>query len=137
MKKQNVVLIYSIYFPECGDRCTIARPTLGLNLFVEKKGSFTPLSSICYDCKSTHNIMCRLKKSEEYLPIWHGALMFGRDKEKLVETWNEYHRVHLACGVIDFNNDEEALKRVIEECNNNPHPEVCYNILKAKMYEQF
>ena len=137
MKKQNVVLIYSIYFPECGKGCYGIRPTLGLSLFVEKENTFKPLSIPYGAFKSHNNIFARLKKKDEYRPLWHGALMYGRNKDKLLETWNEYHRVHLACGVIDFNNDEEALKGVIEECNNNPHPEVCYNILKAKMREQF
>lgn len=138
MEKQNVVLIYSIYFPECGNKCIVTRPTLGMSLFIEKKKSFTPLSPFRYACKkSAHNIMCRLNKSDEYLPIWHGALMFGRDKEKLIKIWDEYHRVQLASGAVDFNNDEETLKEVVEDCNNQRSPEIYYNILKVKMQEYF
>lgn len=137
MKKQNVVLIYSIWYPECGNRCTTTRPKLGLNFFVEKEKSFKPLFAPRFIYKSAHNIMCRLNKSDEYLPIWNGAIMFGRDKEKLLETWDNFHRVELESNVIDFNDDEDRFMEIIEECNNNPHPEVCYNILKAKMQEQF
>ena len=135
MKKQNVVLIYSIYFPECGEGCYGIRPTLGLSLFVEKENTFKPLS-IPYDAfKSHNNIFAHLKKKDEYCPLWHGALMYGRNKNKLLETWDNFHKVELKSNVIDFNDDEDRFIEIIEECNNNPHPEVCYNILRAKMQE--
>ena len=137
MKKQNVVLIYSIYFPECGQGCYGIRPTLGLSLFVEKENTFKPLSIPYGAFKSHNNIFAHLKKKDEYCPLWHGALMYGRDKNKLLETWDNFHKVELKSNVIDFNDDEDRFMEIIEECNNNPHPEVCYNILKAKMYEQF
>ena len=137
MKKQNVVLIYSICFPECGEGCRGIRPTLGLSLFVEKENTFKPLNIPYGAFKSHNNIFARLKKKDEYCPLWHGALMYGRNKDKLLETWDNFHRVELKSNVLDFNNDEDRFMEIIEECNNNPHPEVCYNILKAKMYEQF
>ena len=135
MKKQNVVLIYSIWYPECGNKCTAARPQLGLNFFIEKEKSFKPLFAPRFIYKSAHNIMCRLNKSDEYLPIWNGAIMFGRDKEKLLKTWDEYHRVELETGVEKFNSDEEAFKKIIKKCNNERSPEVYYNILKAQIWE--
>ena len=137
MEKQNVVLIYSIYFPECGQGCYGIRPTLGLSLFVEKENTFKPLSIPYGAFKSHNNIFAHLKKKDEYCPLWHGALMYGRDKNKLLETWDNFHKVELKSNVLNFNDDEDRFMEVIEECNDNPHPEVCYNILKAKMYEQF
>ena len=137
MKKQNVVLIYSIYFPECGQGCYGIRPTLGLSLFVEKENTFKPLSIPYGAFKSHNNIFAHLKKKDEYCPLWHGALMYGRDKNKLLETWDNFHKVELKSNVLDFNDDEDRFMEVVEECNNNSYPEVCYNILKAKMREQF
>ena len=137
MKKQNVVLIYSIYFPECGEGYYSIPPTLGLSLFVEKENTFKPLSIPYGAFKSHNNIFARLKKKDEYRPLWHGALMYGRNKDKLLETWDNFHKVELKSNVIDFNDDEDRFMEIIEECNNNSYPEVCYNILKAKMQERF
>lgn len=132
MKKQNVVLIYSIYFPDYGYRAP-SHPQLGVNFFVEKEKSFKPLFASYHMFKNVHNIMCRLNKSDEYLPLWKGMLMYGRDKEKLLRVWEEHHRVNFKNDEESFKKDEENIKEIIKECNNNPHPEVYYNILKAQM----